>query len=158
MMAQWVANVVEVESPVARSEVIRRIADAAGVKRIAARIEEAIGRGIDHAVGQGIIAREEEFLSVASSTSIVPRNRSRLPAAMRRFDLVAPSEIEAAILAVVERSFGSTAEEIPAQASKLLGFTRLTDENRDKIEAILAALVAAGRLDQRENHLQIHNT
>ena len=157
MIAKWVASVVEVEAPVARSEVMRRIADAAGVKRIGARIEEAIGRGIDHAVGRGMIVRAKEFLSVASSTSIVPRNRSRLPAAMRRFDLVSPSEIEAAILAVVERSFGSTAEEIPAQASKLLGFTRLTDENRDKFEAILAALVAAGRLDQRGNHLHINN-
>lgn len=154
MIARWVASVVEVESPVARSEAMRRIADAAGVKRIGARIEEAIDRGIEYAAGRGMIARAGDFLSVVGSTAIVPRDRSKLPAAMRKFELVAPSEIEAAIVAVVERSYGIAAAEIATHVNKSLGFARLTDENRAKIDAIVASLVAAGRLDKIGENIQ----
>ena len=55
-LASWVVAVVAAEGPVHVGEVVRRLADAAGVKRLGGRIQSAIESACDTRPVRGTIA------------------------------------------------------------------------------------------------------
>ncbi|HEX8203938.1 MAG TPA: DUF3320 domain-containing protein, partial [Isosphaeraceae bacterium] len=152
-LAGWVAEVVRIEGPVHVAEVTRRLAEAAGAKRLGPRIQEAVEMAGSHARALGMIRREGEFLWPAGTMSLVVRDRGGLPAASRRLELVAPEEIALAVERVVRDGFGMEPGSIPASACRLLGFPRLSDEMRRRVESVVAGLLQQGRLVQQGDHL-----
>ena len=62
-VALWVAEVVEVESPVHTAEVARRIADAAGVRRIR-RFQEVVDQAIEDVQESGRVTMAGRFFVV----------------------------------------------------------------------------------------------
>lgn len=152
-LASWVTEVVKVEAPVHISEVQRRIAEAAGVRRIGNRIEMAMEAAFKYATRSGYIRRKEDFLWTVGSEQPVVRDRSVLPASARKIDLIPPEEISLAITQVVSDSFGMTPEEIPSAASRLLGFARVSEDMRSRIEAHIRKMVKDGQLAEHGNHL-----
>ena len=152
-LATWVVEVVRVEGPVLAAEVTRRIADAAGVKRIGSRIQVALEQAIENAARKGTIRRRGDFLWPAGLERPVVRDRGGLPASARRLELVAPEEIEAAVGLVVADAFGMEQAAIPPAACRLLGFPRVGDEMRARVDTVVAKMVAEGRLQGRGDHL-----
>ena len=67
----------------------------------------------------------------------VVRDRSDLPASSRKLDLIAPEEVAEAVEAVVAASFGIEPDALPAAVGRALGFARISDEFRDRVEAIV---------------------
>lgn len=145
-IADWIGQVVAVESPVHEAEVARRIADAAGVKRIGNRIEETFQLSINLAVRQGLIHRHGEFLWAPGMSSPVLRSRSNLPAASRKLEYVAPEEIALAVEAVVDGAYGIENDDIPPAVGQALGFGRVSDDMRSKIDTIIRQMLMDGRL------------
>jgi hypothetical protein len=127
-LASWVAEVVAVESPVHVDEVARRIAEAAGVKRLGSRMQAALDSACRDAARRGTIRRQGDFLWSPTMQQPVVRDRSNLPAASRKLDLIAPEEVAQAVEAVVAASFGIEADALPAAVGRALGFTRVGDE------------------------------
>ncbi len=125
-LAEFVAAIVNRESPVHLEEVRRRVLGAvdarAGSKRVAA-IDEAVER----AVSRGLVRRKGDFLWGREDREIVPRDRSSLPDASRDLEVVAYEERRAALLRVVEESCGCADDEAAVQAIKLLGVKRNDD-------------------------------
>lgn len=152
-LASWLVKVVQVEGPVMASEAAKRVAEAAGVKRIGTRIQAAIDRALDLAVGRGTVRRVGEFLWPAELARPVARDRSGLPASARKLDLVAPEEIAVAIEGVVADALGMEPGEVASAACRLLGFGRVSDEMRQRLEAIVGELVEQNRLVPRGDHL-----
>ncbi|MCW5637811.1 MAG: DUF3320 domain-containing protein [Rubrivivax sp.] len=141
-LADLVVKVVEAESPVHVQDVMRRIADAAGVRRIGGRIEKALAAAINRALGHRAGLRQDgEFLR-HELMEVVARNRSELPPANRRIGNVAPIEIEAAVVEVVKDSFGIRQQDLPAAVARLLGIGRTTD---DLVSAVDVAVRSASR-------------
>lgn len=139
-LANLVAQVVAAESPVHVREVMRRIADAADVKRIGSRIDTALAEGIAHAVAYRSGVRQDGDFLIHQPSPVVPRDRSALPPSARRIDNVAPIEREAAIVEVVRRSFGIRQDDLPTAVARLLGIARTTD---DIVIAVTNALQSA---------------
>jgi very-short-patch-repair endonuclease len=154
-LAAWVAEVARMEGPVHGTEVARRIADAAGVKRIGNRIQAALDLAIDLAVRQETIRREGDFVWPAAVGLPVLRDRSGLPAAARKLDLVAPEELALAIERVVVDAYGMEPGAIPPAACRLIGFGRVSDEMRRRVASIVDQLVEEKRLVARGDHLVI---
>ncbi|MNS61262.1 hypothetical protein D3C72_942860 [compost metagenome] len=152
-IAQWVAQVVEVEGPVHVSEVARRIMSAAGVKRTGTRIQAAIDAGIAAAVRGLPIERRGEFLWTPGATLAGYRDRGNLPAASRKLDLIAPEEVALAVEAAVRDSFGLEPAQVPTAVGRLLGFGRLSDDARALLDGIVGRMVEARRLEARGGHL-----
>ncbi len=149
----WVAEVVEVEGPVHVAEVARRIADAAGAKRLGSRVQAAVERAAADLAGLGKVQRRGEFLWPAAMVEPEVRDRSALPAPSRRLDLVAPEEIARAVERVVADAFGMEPAAVPAAACRLLGFPRLGDDMRARFEEVLADLLGRGLLERRGEFL-----
>ena len=153
VIADRLDAVVRAEGPVHRDEAARRLADGAGVKRVGPRAHAAIDEALARSVARGSVRLVGDFLWPDGLTHPIVRDRSALPPGARKLDLVAPEELEAAVLAVVAGSLGMPADEVPPAACRLLGFPRTTDEMRSRVDAAVAALVAAGRLTPRGDHL-----
>ncbi len=148
-----VEQVVQAEGPVHADEIARRLADASGLKRLAGRALEVIESAIAAAVAQGRIRRRGDFLWREDAEVPPLRDRSALPAAGRRLELIAPEEQTLAVVRAVGDSFGLRPEELATAAARLLGLNRVTDEMRRRFDALAAELQAAGQLVPRGEHL-----
>ena len=145
-LAAWLAEVVKVESPVHVTEASRRLLSSAAVPRSSTRIQQAIEEAAQLAVKRGLFIRREAFLWSPEMSQPPVRDRSDLPAAWRKFELVAPEEIRAAVLVAVRQSCGIASEEVPAAVCRVLGFARVTDDMGETVERHRDQLLREGRL------------
>jgi hypothetical protein len=155
-LARWVSQIVRTESPVHTTEVARRITEAAGVKQMESRIEEAIRLGCTYAVQLGEVHQRGDFLWINPNQPPRVRGRSSLPEAARKLELIAPEEIDQAIEAVVAAAKGLEQSLIPSAVCELLGFGKMTDEMQERIEYRLKAMVRAGRLAAQGTNLVVN--
>jgi hypothetical protein len=153
-LAGWVAEVVRVEGPVHEAEVVRRLADAIGLKRLAGKPKEAIERAASAPFRDGgPIRRRGAFLWPSGLERPEPRDRSALPAPSRRLEYVSPEELSAAVERIVGDAFRIAPDDLPAAVCRLLGFPRTTEEIRDRVSAIVDELIASGRLERQGQRL-----
>ena len=146
VLAGWLEEVVRVEGPIHESEAAARVAEAYGVGRVGNRIRETMERGVRAALGCGAFERRAGFLWAKGVTEAPVRDRSSLPPAFRNMDLVCDEEIAGALERVVRASYGIPPQDAPVAAARLLGFARLTNEARSRVDGVTAALLRGGRL------------
>ena len=149
----WILQVVQVESPVHLQEVARRIASAAGVKRVGSRIRNRIRTAADEAVREGKIYRLDDFLWRRDHKQVPLRRRDRLPPAMRKIDLISPQELGAALLHAVRASHGIDQTGAINEAARLFGFKRVGPSIRSRFKTVLDGLVEGGALTHQRQHL-----
>lgn len=155
-LADWITRVVEVESPVHMSEAFRRIANAVGVRRVASRIQEAMEAGAEVAARDQKVRIEGEFLWRTDMDIPAIRDRSELPAASRKFELIAPEEIAISVQQVVVNSYGIDRIDVPQIVSRVFGFKRATEDIRVVIDGVVANMLADGLINNDGNgHLSI---
>ena len=152
-IAARLAEVVRVEGPIHRDEADRRVAEGAGAKRVGPRAREALDEALGLAVAEGSIVSRGDFLWPVGLERPAVRDRAALPAASRRLELVAPEELEMAAEAVVSDALGMPRDAVPAATCRLLGFPRMSDDMRARVEAAVARLVEGRRLVVRGDHL-----
>ncbi len=147
-LADLIASVVIVESPVHRTEAARRVLNGAGIHRFGARIQEAFEEAINLGGSQKLFEIRGEFLWRDEMQMQNPpmRDRSQLPAASRKFEFIAPEEIRLAILTVVQASCGISSEEVPISVFRSFGFARPTDNMRATVQQHCENLLREGRL------------
>lgn len=152
-LALWITEVVRIESPAHISEVTKRIADAAGVARAGARIRASIEAACTTAVSARSIRRQGDFLWSEGMHKAPLRDRGNLPVASRKIEFVAPEELGIAINKVVAETYGIEFEQIPAFVARLLGFARMSDDMRQRIEAAIHQMLATRYLIEQGGHV-----
>jgi hypothetical protein len=143
-----VTDVVKVESPIHAKELTRRITEAAGLKRAGSRIQAAVNKALQLGKRRGEIEIRKDFVWNKGMTTPPIRDRSQLENASKKFDWVAPEEIDEALFAEVERSFSTTSEEAISGAARLLGFQRVTSPIRRILATRLEELIRVRRLSE----------
>ena len=129
----------------------------AGAKRLGPKAQAALQSALDQALKNGALVVREGFLWLPAMDPLDPtvRDRSQLSADARRPEFVADEEFAAAVIKVVTNALGMPPTEIPAAVSRLLGFPRINDELRIRIDAALPRLKQAGVLFERGGHLVV---
>jgi very-short-patch-repair endonuclease len=156
-LANWVEQVVEIESPVHFEEVARRIVEAAGVTRIGPRIKEHIKLAAKFAVGNGHIVQKGEFLWVAGMQQPTLRDRSDLPAASRKLKYIAPEELQLAVEKVVQDAVAISPEAAVPFVARMFGVTRMTEEMRNELLQVIEEMVANKSIQKEGEMLKIRN-
>lgn len=157
VLADDVEGIVRVEGPVHRDEVARRIMEANGVGRLGSRIRRAVDAGIESAARRRQVEVVGDFLHVPGQkpADIPVRDRSALPTASRSFDVIAPSEVRAAIAEVISTSFGIAAEDLAIEVCRLFGFGQTSSQMRAAVDDALADMQAAGMVAERQGTLTL---
>ena len=154
-MVSWITEVVQVESPIHIDEVGRRIADAAGVGRIGRRIRESLSEATRFAARSGSIRIDGKFLWSPDMDQPTPRNREGLNNTSKKLELVDLNEISAAALVVVAGARGIRREELPAPTVRILGFAKVTENMRFRVENALDQMIAEGRIEEQGGQLVV---
>ena len=105
---------------------------AASTRRLASRglargSNPAVNKVVDHIVTSGRASRRGGFLWSNDKTQSPVRDRSGLPAATRKLEMVSNEELAEADCIVVGRSYDIARDQAPVRAFKLLGYSRATD-------------------------------
>ena len=154
-MANWIQNIVKIESPVHLDEVARRIATAVGVGRVGSRIQDTVKTAARQAARSDSVEIKGKFLYWTEQRKITVRDREGLPDALRRIELIAPEEIEAAIKQVVSDAFGIEREDLALEAPKLFGIKRATANIRQEVDKVVERLIKDKQLILQGNSLVI---
>ena len=159
-MLEWILKVVAVESPVHVNEVALRIANAAGLKRTGRRIRERVGRAVGAGTRGRKLLRKGDFLwrPGHDEDEIVIRRRDDVPPNLRKPEMIAPEEIDAALLHAVQASYGIDADEAVAEASRLFGYRRTGPDIRLSFKRALKRLIVQGNLQERGGQLSNFRT
>ena len=149
-----VVEVVSVESPIHKEQVIRRIATAAGAN-IGKKIRRNLNRVFDDAVRRNAILRKGDFLWAKDMEHPRVRDRSELPAQQKNVEHISPEEIDEAIRLVVESSYGIDRGEAVKETANLLGFGRVTKNVSNKLGAAVDRMEKDKRLKVDNEHLTL---
>ncbi|WP_102958224.1 DUF3320 domain-containing protein [Mangrovicella endophytica] len=155
-MADLVAQVVQVESPVHVDEVVARVRDAFGLQRAGARIQAAVEQGVERAVAHRGVVRDGDFLSLADAEAIVRDRRNALSAGLRKPEALPPAELRVGILRIVTDNFGATDDEVTGALSRQLGFKATSAQLRAVISAVISDLVERGWLAKEGGMLVVN--
>jgi len=154
-MAEWIRQVVEVESPVHKEEIARRIINCAGVKRLGRRIKQRFELGLMDAERKALVTRRGDFLWRNSMQTPEIRTRVSLPSSSKKIEFIAPEEIEIAILQVVDACYGIEKEDIPSEVCQLIGFQRTTEGMSSVVNSIINSMIKAGKLTNQGAYLAL---
>lgn len=140
-LANWMEEVVKVESPVHFDEVARRMVEAAGVSKVGSRIRECLLQSMNHLKTTKRIKVKDDFLWKIDMEKPQVRNRLKLANSARKMKLIAPEEIALAIEKVVEDSIAIRQYELSQFVGKVFGFNRVTEEMRGEIIFVLQKMI-----------------
>ncbi|RTQ47547.1 DUF3320 domain-containing protein [Hymenobacter gummosus] len=145
-LANWLAQVVRIESPIHVDEATRRLAQASGATQVGARMRKTGRAAAQLAANLRHLRQQGDFLWENTMQQPPLRDRSQLPAISRKLALVAPEELARALRTVVADSFALPREAAYLATVRLLGFSRLSDDMRQQLDEILAGLLAGEEL------------
>jgi len=154
-MTRWIRLVVDVESPMHKEELARRIAGATGVKRIGHRIQCAFDIAVAYAVKKRMIAKRGPFLWTRGEKELTLRRRGSLPPVARKIEYIAPEELALAVTEAVTASFGMRRENIPPEVCRVLGFRRISEGMRKYVDALVNKMVKQGHLVSQGEYLVV---
>jgi very-short-patch-repair endonuclease len=145
-LANLLAQVVNVESPVHWTEAARRVLGSAGIQRFGTRIQQAFEQAVEVGLARKLFVKRGDFLWTSAMQQAPVRDRRDLPASSRSFEFVAPEEVRRAVQIVVRESCGIVPDEVPGAVCRLFGFARVTSDMIAAVEPQRDALVREGRL------------
>jgi very-short-patch-repair endonuclease/DNA polymerase III delta prime subunit len=154
VLADIVAKVVEIEGPIHREEIARRITSLWGQQRTGARISDAVSKAIDVAVRAKALSARSDFISVREQGTSRVRDRSKVSSqALRKAEMLPPQELSAAIVHLVAKEVGISCDEVQVGVSRALGFRATSEKLSRAVADVLAAVVKEGSLLVRDGKL-----
>jgi len=145
-LGNWIAEVVEKESPVHFDEMARRIVEAAGISKIGSRIRYTLEAAANYAVSSGLVIRKDDFLWHPAMETAIVRNRANLTGTSRKLVYIAPEEMSHAIVKVVRESIAIQPEVAVPLIARLFGFNRVTEEMKKELLVTLEHNVNTGKI------------
>ncbi len=138
------AKVLEVEGPIHVDQALRRVSAAWGITRstskVSARFEETAAKLV--ADGKG--TREGAFLYYPGFEDAVVRRPAE--GVQRDIDEIAPEELRACVLLVVDAYLGIAQEPLVREVGRAFGYQRLGEKIQATLEPVVADLLARGVL------------
>lgn len=153
-MVEWVREIVQVEGPVHEDEVIARIRQAFGMARAGSRVQQTVRNAISQA---RLDACGEGFFRIgAAGTDVEVRDRSGVESAgLRKPEMIADIEYDAAIRAVVAALRMASREQVPLHTARMLGFRSTSGVLRSVLEKRVEILLANGSIVERNGMVSI---
>jgi hypothetical protein len=156
LRTEILVRVVEIEAPVHREEVARRMLSLWGQGRLGSRIADAIELSCRTAIGQGMITEDGDgYLShPQKARTVVVRDRSNVGStSLRKPEFLPPTEVRQAVREIVTREIGISPDEVSVAVTRLLGFTNVTAALRETASRGMNHLLESGEIVNRSGRL-----
>ncbi len=153
---QALLQIVDTEGPVHLVILTRRLLEAAGFSRAGSRIQARIHERRAALGAQDLIRLAGEF-SGRDEQFAVPclRDWTGLPDALRQLDHVPDTELALSLVRTVAEAGTLDRDTAKNDALHRMGFIRLTDNARDRLQAPLAQALEGGLLIERQDQFEV---
>ena len=149
-----VVGVVEVEGPIHRDELARRVTSLWGLQRTGARIAEAISKAVESGINVGLLRADPDFVTHRNQTTVPVRRRTEVnSASLKKPEMIPPSEVRQTILQLMGENVGAGRDEIPWMVARVLGFGATGAKLKNAIERELGRMVEESLLVVRDEKL-----
>ena len=158
-LAEWMSQVVRVESPVHLQEAITRVRTAARVGRTGSRIQQRMEEAIRHGHQARMFEQKGDFLwRPGQKTPDVRKRDGQLPdsaKALKKIEMIAAEEIGQALYHAAKDSFGISEDDAIREACRLFGFQRTGSTITHRMQGVVDQLLRAGRLKRTGDILRV---
>lgn len=144
LLLQAVLDIVQIESPIHKDDIITRIRTLAGYDKAGSRIRHAITRAMKSAIQGEFVDGQDDFLWKGRETKITPRFRRSTIDVYKICD----EEFAAVIHIVLNNQLGTERHELCLQVSRLLGIQRLTIDIEDRINTVINSMIKSKKITQ----------
>lgn len=152
-MAEILHRIVEIEGPIHEDELVVRVRDLWRIPRAGARVQEAVAKGVRTLLVARRCTREQDCLDLPDRPVRIRSREGVASPNLRKPDFLPPSEIRAAIQALVVAVHGVRRAELPAAVARGLGFRTTTVALRSRVEFQCARMEEAGQLVEENGRL-----
>jgi very-short-patch-repair endonuclease len=153
-LARIVGRIIDVEGPIHRDEIARRVGRLCGLQRTGSRIRAAVDDALDSLTIRAKYLCDGPFFSPRTRIEVPIRDRSHVDSpTLRRPEMLPPAEIRRALAAIVQAHQGVARDEAVLEASRLLGFKATSSQLRYVIEQQLQSLLDCKMFEQRGDRL-----
>ena len=153
-LVKHVQKVLEVEGPVHRDEVTRRISTLFGLSRVGSRVSESVDAAIQSLIQEDKVTNTDSFLALPDQPARV-RDRGKVESTnLRKPDMLPTSEIQAGLLAIARTHFAVTPDEAVVETGRLFGFRSTSTQLRERIETVIGEMLSSGELLQTNDRLR----
>ena len=147
---RFLTEIIKIEGPIHKDLLFRRITELADINRIGNRISGVLNDVLDLMKSQQTVKSSGDFIWVPRSNLSQVRSREEFPATFKKIKYIYSKEIEAAIKASIQGTFGINIDAIPPLAANLLGFSNTTSDIRSTIESITRNMLKRGVLTDKD--------
>lgn len=152
---RYMLSVVREEGPIVHELLIARLREAAGYGRAGRNIRTWLENMVASALqGQQFCVAGDAYYATNSQLE-TPRDWSGRPGAERKSELVPELELAAALRGVVAAAFGIDSSAAIAEAFRVLGFRRVSDDAMARGAAVLDQLVNARELNRFNGQIRV---
>lgn len=141
---QIAREIITMEAPIHFDEFARRISRTFQIGNTTKRVKEAIRTRLG---ALKIRIDGEEF--IPSSQPVKIRDRSGLPAESRKFEYIHSSEIRLIAKKICQNSIDIGLEELIAETCRTVGFARITQQMKERVQPIVHEMAKTGQLIER---------
>lgn len=142
---ELLVRIVQIEGPIHKDELARRVASACGKERAGNRVQTTVKSALAVAVKKGELTSNKQFIDMPIAGECLPRNRSDVTSlTLRQPEMIPPVEIQAAIRSVVSTQIGADAKAVISEVARLFGFKRTGNELQKAFELELRAALGDG--------------
>lgn len=153
-VTQAVDRCVEIEGPIHKDLLQRRLATLWGHQRAGARIARRIEEATDLCVRRGLIRKQGSFLWPAIERELTPRGASD-DGEVRVIAHVPEEEIALVLQAILTQAMSLTPDDLIQQTARVLGYQRVGQEIRARILTVARGLHKNGTINFRDGLVQV---
>ena len=148
-LAKCISQIVEVESPIHISEVIKRIRSYWGLKKAGRIIQTVIEESAMISEQNGQITLKDGFLYCTNQNEISVRKRTGETSA--NITLISPEEIQRAVNIIIQKQYATPPNNLITQVSRLFGFKSTSKKTSTKIREVIDNDIANENLVEMPN-------
>ncbi|WP_053005979.1 DUF3320 domain-containing protein [Kiloniella spongiae] len=146
-LAELVKLIVEIEQPIHKDEIARKVSKAWGLQKAGARIKKLVTNAIILAKKNKTIIGED-FLTSDNDKSIMVRDRTNVESSsLRKAQYLPPDEVDLAIHESVTRNVAATADDLARDVAKAFGFKSTSAQLKTSILERINTQVSQGTLE-----------
>lgn len=143
-LAGVLKELVDVEGPIHEEEAARAVAEMYQA-RVSPRMREGFDLAVEHVIDFGLVRKCGEFLWPGEEGEVVVRSRGE-GCPVTRAELIAPEELESAVLLALRQQYGLKAEAAVESTARLLGYARTGVKLKAVIEQSIQRLEERGEI------------
>ncbi len=152
-LSEQIAKIVDVEGPVHKEIVIKRIKEHAGIKRAGSKLKSTVGDGITYGEKNGQFMVIEEFLYPANLDSNIQIRERVKP----NIDYISNDEIAANIKLVLLFKEHLSIDKLTKTVARNFGFKSTSKKTASKINNIIDLMLAESIVENIQGEIQLKN-